>query len=324
MKNQGTRKRRYGFTLIELLVVISIIALLIGILLPALGAARRTAQKAVCLSNLRSAGQGLAIYGADNRDWIPGPNTSGMHLNDSKFDNGEDEGSTSPLQNFDWISPSLGNSIGLPDDAAKRLESIFTNDFRCPTNDAIYDSQYGSGITPPGGTQDLVINSYSAISQFMVAPKSGDGKIYIRGWINSEVQVPESYDSRQDLVGNATAKVWVLDGARYVDNSSGEVTFNAFPRQFDGGNYASWGPAMSRVVRNGNPYKRVTDQEQMNAEKFAYRHNGAVNAAFFDGHGESMTPEEAERVEHYFPGGSKVLNTSNLNDDSVEVGTIIN
>lgn len=65
------RPRRVGFTLIELLVVISIIALLIAILLPALGAARETAKNIQCLSNLRQVSIGLTGYSVDEDNQLP-------------------------------------------------------------------------------------------------------------------------------------------------------------------------------------------------------------------------------------------------------------
>ncbi len=86
----ASSRRFSGFTLIELLVVISIIALLIGILLPALGAARRAARGSQSLSNQRQIGIATAAYNAANRNYFPVMSSSG-HLGNPLVTTGGDQ-----------------------------------------------------------------------------------------------------------------------------------------------------------------------------------------------------------------------------------------
>jgi prepilin-type N-terminal cleavage/methylation domain-containing protein len=97
-RSMKARPSARGFTLIELLVVIAIIALLISILLPAIGETRRAARLAVAASNLRQIGIALNSYAADFQDRVAGFSWKGSEANPSDYSKYPDlNGATSNL-----------------------------------------------------------------------------------------------------------------------------------------------------------------------------------------------------------------------------------
>ena len=111
--------RGRAFTLIELLVVIAIIAVMVGILLPALGTARSEARTTKCAANARTIAQAVATYGADYKGRIPPSYVYGMDQTTSEW-RLQDQLQTHPNPGngyVHWSYALLSNDDQMPEEA---------------------------------------------------------------------------------------------------------------------------------------------------------------------------------------------------------------
>lgn len=235
---------RRAFTLIELLVVVAIIALLISILLPSLSCAREKARAAKCGVTLRGFGGGLAAYGAENNEWIPGVNTSGVEVTVAKAqrDINALRRASMPVQSYDWMSPFLSHETELGNNRAERFRTLI-NVYGCASLAADkvnqpYPPNPGSMVDGVDFTMEIVMN-YAPLSYLMPAEFqwwgqdwsgsavayyiSGAGRLNpIRAAVTPqsfEAIPPGAYQSRLGMVGPPARKVAAADGLRFMDES---------------------------------------------------------------------------------------------------------
>ncbi len=309
---------RPAFTLIELLVVVSIIALLISILLPSLRRAREQARTAVCGSQKAALTRGLNAYFAENKDWIPGYNTSSVEYRTLQLEAAGDptvlHDPGLPVQPHDWLSPLIRQDTKLPNNRAERFHLI-TQRYMCPSQRG-----YRSTLFPlnGAGVQDfqdfLDIETWRPLSYLMPVHfqywgQDGKNEVLadLKGAAGSFVKVkaqvaPANWEVRVDRyvpnvnrVGTPARKVFIADGTRFV-TETGLIDHDVspYPRYFgsftSSGAWWSGGTAYGVNSRSRNwdglPVGQGSTSEGLNLY-YSYRHGkrGKSNGSCWNNEG---------------------------------------
>jgi len=302
MPTRRSRKYLRAMTLIELLVVIGIIALLIGLLLPALAAAREQANRAACAANLHGMGQSMLAYATSNGDRFPATpgEFGGLCINASLPPGHYAAGQSAPQVVNDWYNLSGGAATYQPSTGSAisclwllvLLQYESPAGFICPSDpfsagpSLLYDNPTGSGQYAFGNFGNLTghqtLNnlgqgeSYSIAYPWVAAPPDPNNIIPMQAgtWWTSRagVPVPILSDMAPDNLGAPSQGRTYRNTTLLPGNTYGSYVYNSGNHNGDGQNV---GFADGHVVWEENPYCGMNHDNIFTFDITAYSGFGA-------------------------------------------------
>jgi prepilin-type N-terminal cleavage/methylation domain-containing protein len=262
------KSRCRGFTLIELLVVIAIIAILAGMLLPALAKAKEKGQQTVCRSNCKQLALAFMLYTPDNDENFPGCGS---------------KGSFEPMRE-DWIFWNVLNRNGDPffqnpqnSAIGKYIGNFTTNLFRCPGDKFVVQREKDYARTKSGNPY---LYSYTV-------PNVNDGKNGVTSVFTTTSPIIRNY-FKTSSIKRAERKMFVIeenndpllavaDDGRYV------------PATDYTGNVLSGRHGIGKIPGNANALWLNT----------VYSRKGKAVISMLDGHVDVVAPRYGFEVDNH-------------------------